>query len=82
MVYEVELSLGCDLVAELVNEVAGMGEIFRLLELPPAGLPQHVPDLRLKLRKLPPGLEDLGIVAERGDAGAGVILVAIVIMMN
>ena len=54
-----------------------MHEEFRLAELQFAGLPKVLTHLRLQFRVLPPSLHRLAVEAERGDAGADVVLVAV-----
>ena len=76
VVYEIVLGLGSDFVAELVYKVTGVSQVFRFVELPPAGLPEILADACFEFRELAPGLEDLGVVAERGDAGSHEVLVS------
>ena len=53
-----------------------MGDVLGLLEFAAAGFPQVFADFRFQLRELPPGLEDLAVVAEGGDAGGYNVVVA------
>ena len=71
-----ELHLLGDVESELIDEVAGMGEILRLGELLLARVPEVLADLGLQLGILMPGLQRLGVASKRGDAGADVVLVA------
>ncbi len=74
---ELVLRLRRDEVAVLVDEVACVHEEFRLGELQAAGLPQVLADFRLQFRIFTPGLHRLAVEAEGGDAGADVVLVAV-----
>ncbi len=65
-----------NLAAQLVHQVAGVRNVFGFVELAPAGLPEVLADFRFQLRELPPGLQDLGVVAEGGDAGGHEVVVA------
>ena len=75
MVDQAELRFFSDFTTELIDQVAGMGHILRLFKLPPARLPEGFPDTGLQLRELAPGLQRLGIIAERGDARGYQVLV-------
>ena len=56
LVDEVVFGLGGNLVAPMVDEVTGMGQVFGLVEFAPAGFPQILADLGLQFGKLVPGL--------------------------
>ncbi len=76
-IHELVFRLSRDEVAVLVDEVAGVHKEFRLAELQFAGLPKVLAHLCLQLRELPPSLHRLAVEAEGGDAGADVVLVAV-----
>ena len=65
-----------DLAAQLEDDVAGMGDIFRLFEFAAAGFPEMLADAGLQFGEFPPGLQDLAVVAEGGDAAGDQVFVA------
>jgi hypothetical protein len=76
LVDKVELGFFGDFVTPLVHQIAGMGDIFRLLEFLSAGFPEHLADLGLELGEFAPCFKYFRVVTERGDAGRNDILVA------
>ena len=71
------LGLRGDEVAVFVDEVAGVDEDLRLRELQLARFPEVLAHLRLQFREFAPGFQRLAVKSERGDAGADVILIAV-----
>ena len=71
------LSLRSDEGAVFVDQVAGLDEDFRLGEFEFSGFPEVLSYLCLQLREFSPSFHGLAVEAERGDARADVVLVAV-----
>ena len=77
LVDEFVLAFGCNLHPVLVDEVAGMHQELWLCKFQFAGFPEVVGDLLLEFGIFPPCFQCLAVQAERRDAGAYVVLVAV-----
>ena len=67
---------GGDLLAELVDKIACVRNIFGFFELSAAGLPEFLAYAGLQFGKFTPGFQDFRIITEGCDAGSHKILVS------